>query len=65
MLVTLIGPLFQKSLLIGPERFPLIQYEVSNTGAGFTFNFSAPIVGGFLFALLAKLFSRFVQKRAE
>jgi hypothetical protein len=65
MLITFIGPLFQRSLLIGPEQFPLIQYEVSNTGTNFTLSFGPPIVGGFVFALLASLLTRFTQKRVE
>ncbi len=65
ILIAFIGPLFQKSLLIGPEQFPLVQYRISSTGANVSFNFASPIVGGFLFALLAKLLTRFMQNRAE
>ncbi len=65
VLINFIGPLFQKSLFIGPEQFPLLQYRVSNTGAEFTFNFATTIVGGFLFALLAKLLTRFTQNRVK
>jgi hypothetical protein len=63
--ITFFGSLFQKSLLIGPEQFPLIQYEVTSTGAGVTFNFAVPIVGGFLFALLANLLARYMRNRKE
>lgn len=61
LLIDLIGPLFQKSLLIGPSQFPLIQYTVSNQDAEFSFNFASPIVGGLLFAFLAKILTRMTQ----
>jgi hypothetical protein len=56
--ITFFGPVFHKTLLIGPGAFPLVAYTVTEKSAEFTFNPFAPILGGLLFALILRLFRR-------
>lgn len=58
MAVSLLGPIFQKQLLIGPETFPLVSYKISAKNVEFSLNIFAPIIGGFIFALFLKTINK-------
>lgn len=58
MLAGLIGPWLIKDLSIGPSWLPLVSYHTSNHGVDWSLNLITPIIGGFVFAVFAKLFGR-------
>jgi hypothetical protein len=58
MLATFIGPFFADNLAIGPPQFPLIAFAHTPHSAEFTLGIGPPLLGGFIFALAARLLSR-------
>jgi hypothetical protein len=62
IIITLVGPVFQKTLTIGPNAFPLVQYTVRDKSADFSISLLPPLVVGLVFAVLTRLVLRFSGK---
>jgi len=60
-----IVPFFTDSLLIGPAQLPLMAFEESSERMAWTLNLTSPLVAGFIFAFVARLFARGTSSGAE
>ena len=55
--VPIIG-IFTDNLTIGPPWLPLLQVSITSQSIAFSLNLATPVVGGLIFAVLARVFSR-------
>lgn len=60
-----IVPFFTDSILIGPAQLPLMAFEKSSERMSWTLNLASPLVAGFIFALVARLFARGTSTGAQ
>lgn|GEM_PF-1111108 len=60
-----IVPFFTDSILIGPAQLPLVAFEKTSQQIAWTLNLTSPLVAGFIFALVARLFARGTSSGAQ